>query len=475
MNKFYLTCAIPYVNAPPHIGHALEFVQTDTLARLNRLLDKKTLFLTGADENSLKNVQAAEEKNISPQKLCNQNSKKFQDLLKLLNISVDVFQRGTNKTHRKGSQKLWQLCFKNGDIYKKNYSGLYCLGCEAFLEENELENGLCPEHLKKPELVKEENYFFRLSKYQDFLHRLISTNQLEIIPITRKNEVLAFIKKGLKDFSISRSKKRAKNWGIPVPNDPSQVIYVWFDALNIYQTGIGFSWNEKKYKSWWPADLHVIGKGISRFHAIYWPAILKSAHLKLPKKVFIHGYVTIEGQKMSKSLGNIINPIELIHKFGADSLRYYLLREIPPYNDGDFSFQRFKQVYNADLANSIGNLVSRVSTLCQKSNFDFPRSKTSLEKKVQSELKQFKFNQALEFLLNDKKSGVCAVDKFVNETKPWKLKGKALHKNLLFAVSFIRNIAYNLQPFLPNTSQKILNQFKGPKIKAARPLFPRLN
>jgi len=475
MNKYYITCAIPYVNAPPHIGHALEFVQTDAIARFNRLLGKKTTFLTGADENSLKNVKAAEKEGISTKKLCDINSQKFQDLLKNLNVSIDIFQRGTDKIHITGSQILWQLCAKSGDIYKKKYRGLYCIGCEAFYNQDELDkNGLCPEHLTIPELIEEENYFFRLSKYQKFLEEQIYKNKIKIIPQIRKNEVVSFINKGLHDFSISRSVKRAKNWGVPVPNDPTQVIYVWFDALNIYQTGIGFGTDEKKYKTWWPADLHVIGKGISRFHAIFWPAILKSANLDMPKEIFIHGYVTCEGQKMSKTLGNIINPQILIEKYGIDPVRYYLLREIPAYQDGDFSQNRFKELYNADLANGLGNLVARVAKLCEKSGFDFDNKTPSFSPTVEKYLQKYQFPEALSSIWLNKEKSISSVDKLINDTQPWKLKGNTLEKVLTTAVSTIRHISCNLQPFLPQTAQKILSQFTGPKITCQPPLFPRL-
>jgi len=478
MNRYYITCAIPYVNAPPHIGHALEFVQTDTIARFKLLQNYNVCFLTGSDENSLKNVQAAQLQDISPQKLCQQNTQKFKKLLKSLNTTVNIFQRGTDKSHIVGSQKLWLRCQKAGDIYKKKYKGLYCVGCEAFYTKDELtKDGLCPEHLKKPEKVEEVNYFFKLAKYQKFLEDLIEKDKLKITPQIRKNEVLAFIKKGLRDFSVSRPAKRAHNWGIPVPHDPSQIIYVWFDALNIYQTGIGFGTNSTSYQKWWPANLHIIGKGISRFHAIFWPAILKSAGLKLPSQIFIHGYITCQGQKISKSLGNIVDPNNLIKKYRSDPVRYYLLREIPPYQDGDFSNQRFRQLYNSDLANGLGNLVARVARLCQNSGYKFPDKKTDyqIDKKVANFLSQYKFNQALASLWQDNQKSITSLDKLINNTQPWNLKGAKLKKVLNTSVSTIRYIAYNLQPFLPQTAQIIIDQFAGPKIISRSPLFPRLS
>ena len=366
--KFYITTAIPYVNAPPHIGHALEFVETDCVARYHRLLGEEVCLLSGGDENALKNVQAAQNSGIPIQQFVDTNSHLFADLAKALNVEFDFFQKGSDHVHHfSSSQKLWELCDKNGDIYKKAYEGLYCVGCETFYTKEELdENGQCHEHPgKKLELVKEKNYFFKLSKYQQQLVDLISSDTIRIIPSFRKKEVLSFLKQPLQDISISRTNERAKNWGVPVPSDPTQRIYVWFDALNIYQSGIGFGWDEKTYSKWWPADVHVIGKGIIRFHAVYWPAFLLSAKLKLPKTIFVHGYLTVEGQKMSKTVGNVIDPNELIKKYGTDALRYYLLREIPPFDDGDFSERRFKELYNADLANGLGNLVARVAKLAE--------------------------------------------------------------------------------------------------------------
>ncbi|MCK4805767.1 MAG: methionine--tRNA ligase, partial [Candidatus Pacebacteria bacterium] len=294
--RHYLTTAIPYVNAKPHLGHLFEFIQTDVNARFLDLEKNEVYFLTGSDENSLKNVISAREKNISPQELVDQNSQYFRNLKELFNLSNDDFIRTTEERHKKGVIKLWKKVFDKGDIYKKEYEGLYCVGCEAFYKQEELINGLCPEHKTKPELVKEENYFFRLSIYQKELERMIVSGKLEIIPEKRKNEVLSFIRQGLEDFSISRSKERAKNWGILVPNDDSQIIYVWFDALANYITALDF-YKEKTdlFEKWWNKSdkiIHFIGKGITRFHAIYWPAMLLSAQLRLPTTIFVHGYLT---------------------------------------------------------------------------------------------------------------------------------------------------------------------------------------
>ncbi len=467
--KFYITTAIPYVNAAPHIGFALELVQADALARYHRQKGEDVYFLTGSDENSLKNVQTAEKQNISPQELVDQNSKKFEDLKLTLNLSFDDFIRTTEKRHLDGAQKFWLAC-KKEDIYKKKYRGLYCVGCETFYNEDELENNKCPEHQVYPEIVEEENYFFRLSNYQKWLEELISQEKIKVIPETRKNEVLAFIRKGLQDFSISRSKKRAHNWGIPVPGDENQIQYVWFDALVNYISALDWQNNGKLFKKYWPADIHVIGKGISRFHAIYWPAMLKSAGFELPKVIFIHGYITINGKKISKSLGNTIDPQNIAEKYGTDTIRYYLLKEIPAYSDGDFSENRLKEIYNADLANGLGNLVARVAKLCQNSNFNFESKNTQISKKVA----QFLDNYQFELSLNAIWEQIRQADKIINEEKVWELKGEVLQKSLQLLVSQIRQIACDLQPFLPQTALIIQKQFKGPKIRSEASLFPRL-
>ena len=501
MNKFYLTTAIPYVNAKPHVGHALEFVQADVIKRYRKSLGDNVLLLSGADENAIKNVQAAEKEGQDIQTFIDIHSKEFEDLAKKLNIQFDVFQRGSSVSHHKASQKLWELC--QHDIYKKIYTGLYCLGCELFYERNELdENGECFEHPGKPlEEVSEENYFFKLAKYEKRIKELIEKNELKIFPEFRKNEVLGFLKEGLKDISISRSNKRAKNWGVPVPNDKNQRMYVWFDALNIYQSGLGTdeakrgigSQDESEdkredgeknvfkspgYRYWWPADLHVIGKGIIRFHAVYWPAFLLSAGLALPKALFVHGYFTVDGQKMSKSLGNVIDPVKLCEKYGTDALRYYFLREISPFADGDFSIKRLEEIYNADLANGLGNLVSRVAKLCENAHYQQPPSAKNghiIEdfEEYEKALSEYRFNDAL-FLIWDK---ITRLDKYINSEKPWellKVNEPGIKNILSHAVDQIQEIAFLLEPFLPETAAKIKQQFTKSKIKAENPLFPRI-
>ncbi|MBI4062388.1 methionine--tRNA ligase, partial [Candidatus Gottesmanbacteria bacterium] len=327
--------------------------------------------------------------------------------------------------------------------------------------------------LTVPEWVEEENYFFKLSLYQQQIEDLIKSDSLQVFPKPRKNEVLSFIESGLEDFSISRSKKRAKNWGIPVPGDDNQVIYTWYDGLNIYQTAVGFGYDDALWKKWWPADLHLIGKGIVRFHAVYWIGMLLSAQLPLPKSIFVHGYISSGGHKMSKSLGNVIDPFEVVKRYGTDATRYYLLREIPAHGDGDFTFKRFEQLYNADLANGLGNLVARVAKLAESQNYkvkniNFPVVNTGEYKKA---LDEYRFNDALGFIW----ARIKQTDKFVNEKTPWNLSGDELHTVLEESIRQILEIAMLLQPFLPETAQKILEQFKGPTIISQPPLFPRLS
>jgi methionyl-tRNA synthetase len=476
--KFYVTTAIDYVNAKVHLGHSLEKVQADVLARYHRKLGEDVFFLTGTDENAQKNVLAAEKEGISPKKFVDQNANFAKNLWKKFNISFDYFIRTTNKKiHWPGVKKLWIKCKEAGDIYKKSYTGLYCTGCEAFLREKDLKDGLCPYHLKKPEVVSEENYFFRLSKYRKELERIIERDEIEIFPRERKNEVLSFIRSGLEDFSISRPIERMKGWGIPVPGDESQIIYVWFDALTNYISAIGYGRDERNFKKYWPADLHIIGKDILKFHAIYWPAMLLSAKIEPPRRILVHGFITVAGQKMSKSLGNIVNPLEIIEKYGADPLRYFLLRESSPFEDLDFTFEKFKKRYNSDLVAGLGNLTARIISLAQKfkvlpfskirkKNLEIKEKILNVSKKYKEAMKEFKFNEALVSIWD--LMGFC--DKFIEREKPWEeRKGqREIIENLLFSLS---QIAEFLEPFLPQTSEKIKKQIKGKKTEH---LFPKV-
>lgn len=465
-NKFYITTSIAYTNAPPHIGFALESIQADVLARYNRKVGKDVFFLTGTDEHGRKVVEAAQKAGKSPRKFSDEISTKFRTLAKILNLSNDDFIRTTDKKrHWPSVKKVWLELRKNGDIYKKKYRGLYCVGCEAFITKKDLFNGKCKIHQREPQAVEEENYFFRLSKYQKQIKKILEKGKMKLIPQSRKNEMLSFLKEGLEDISFSRPRKDLK-WGIAVPGDKTQTIYVWADALSNYLSGA---------PGRWPADVHCIGKDIQKFHCLIWPGMLLSLNLPLPKTIFIHGFITVGGQKMSKSLGNVIDPFELVRKYGTDPVRYFLLREIPPTDDGDFTYEKFEQRYNSDLAKGLGNLVARVVTLAKISNFKFPTSKQIKNSKLQTiinktrkdyqkALNMFKFNEVLMAIWG--LNGFC--DKYIEKEKLWENKKKDVINDLLFTVA---EIAKLLEPFLPETSEKIIKQIKAQK---SEPLFPRL-
>lgn len=470
-NTYYITAAIPYVNAKPHIGHVFEWLQADAVARYHRAIGQDVQFISGTDENSLKNVQAAEKAGKTTQEWLDEYAVIFKDAFAFFDISLTNFRRGSDqKQHWPGVQKLWQLCVDNDDIYKKSYSGLYCVGCEAFYTPDELIDGKCPEHKTVPEQVQEENYFFKLSKYETEIKRLIESDELSIISEQYKNEMLGFIGQGLQDFSVSRSMTRGRGFGVPVPNDPSQLMYVWFDALSIYLTAIGWGYDQALFEKYWPADLHVIGKGINRFHSIYWIGMLLSAKLPLPKMVSVHGYITADGQKMSKSLGNVIDPFTTVEKFGLEPIRYFLLKEIPSHSDGDFSFHRFREVYESDLANGIGNLCSRVAKLCEKTSLTGQSKATVFDTEFAQFVEKIELDKALQWL----KKEIMDADQFLSSSEPWKKTGEEQKTILTEAVSRIQKLALHLLPFMPKTSEKLSTHFSASTITALQPLFPRL-
>lgn len=482
--KFYITTAIPYVNAKPHIGFALECVQTDVIARYRKISGDSVYLTTGADENSLKNIQAAEKLGITVEQLCETNAQLFRGLDDKIGLSYDAFVRSSLKgQHWKGTAELWDACNKRGDIYKKKYRGLYCIGCELFYTENELIDGLCPEHHTKPEMVEEENYFFRLSKYQDKLAKVIENDEIKIIPEVRKAEVLNFIKEGLEDFSISRSVKRSHGWGIPVPEDSSQIVYVWFDALGVYLTGAGFPSDKKKFDSLWPADMHVIGKGIVRFHLIYWPAILISAGLDLPKSVFIHGYVTVEGEKMSKSIGNVVDPIEIMGKYGVDPVRFYLMKEISTFQDGDFSAKTLKDAINNELVGNLGNFVNRTLTFIS-TKFDGKIEKHKLDDSDQVLLEDIaKLVDEVDKLLDQSQLNIALLkileisslgNRYFQNSEPWKaIKEDEAKKTLFVCANICRTLGILIYPYMPSSSEKLLGYLneKPTAIKDAKKMM----
>lgn len=482
--KFYITTSIAYTNNPPHLGFALEVIQADVMARYHRFLGEETFFLTGTDEHGRKVAQAAKEAKKSPKKFCDQISAKFRQLKSVLNLSNDDFIRTSDqKRHWPAVKKVWLKLKEKGDLYKKKYKGFYCLGCEAFITKKDLIEGKCKIHQRAPEIIEEENYFFRLSKYQKEIKKILEEGKIKLIPETRKNEMLEFLKEGLEDISFSRPRKDLK-WGIPVPDDNTQTIYVWADALTNYLSAIGYFQETEKFKKFWPADVHCIGKDIQKFHCLIWPAMLLSLGLPLPKLIFVHGFITVAGQKMSKSLGNVIDPFELVKKYGTDAVRYFLLREIPPTEDGDFTYQKFEERYNADLAKGLGNLVARVITLAQKQKIKNGKIKMKIQnpklnreiektrKRWKAALNEFKFNEALMAIWDL----ISFADGYIEKERPWELlklkikneKLKIIIDNLLF---ILENIAQMLQPFLPETSEKILKQLKTKKSEI---LFPRI-
>ncbi|MDO8442925.1 MAG: methionine--tRNA ligase [bacterium] len=477
--KFYITTSIAYVNSEPHIGFALESVQADVLARYYRQLGREVFFLTGTDEHGSKIQRTAEANHKDPQEFVDGLSEKFKGLKGALNLSWDNFIRTTDqKNHWPVAQEIWNKLFDAGDLYKKKYGGYYCVGCESFKTGKDIVDGKCVVHKKDLEFIEDENWFFKLSKYTKEIEKKIKSDELKIIPETRKNEILSLLKEGLEDVSFSRSKRHLE-WGIPVPNDDSQVMYVWADALANYISGYGGTDKWKKH----PADVHMIGKDISRFHTAIWPGMLLSCGLPLPKNIFVHGFITSNGEKMSKSLGNVIDPYELAKKYGIDPVRYYLLREISSSEDGDFSYEKFEERYNGDLANGLGNFAARVSTLASrepeisgKISKEVKEKINEVEKTVEQKIGDFKFNEALASVWDLIQFG----DRYVNENKPWvKDLSEEKRKEVLYNLaSILKKTAELLVPFLPATAEKISDAIQlkrdGFIVKKIENLFPRL-
>ncbi len=473
--KFYITTPIFYPNAKPHMGHAYTVVLSDCLARYHRLVGDSTYLLSGLDENTQKMVNSARAVGKEPLEFLDGIASIFKNLYTELDISNDQFIRTTDrKAHWPGAQALWQKLVDSGDIYKKSYEGLYCVGHEAFVTEKDLVDGKCPDHATAPEFVKEENYFFRLSRYAQQLREKIASDELHIFPQSRKNEILSFIdKEGLDDVSFSRPRKAdwPKGLGIPVPGDDSQVMYVWCDALSNYITALGYGRNDELFKTFWPADVHVIGKDILRFHAAIWPGMLMSAGLPLPKSLMVHGLILSGGKKMSKTLGNVIDSQDLLTEYGAEAVRYYLARHVTPFEDGDVTPESFKEVYNANLANGLGNLAARVMKLAEThlEKVDVPEL-VELPPEYVEAFEKFEINRAFDIIF----SRVQALDQMITQTEPFKLVKTDLEagkKLIADMAKELYRIGHFLTPFLPKTAEKIKEAVRTNK--KPETLFPR--
>lgn len=507
-SHFYLSTAIPYVNAKPHLGFAQELILGDVIARWRRLKGDYVFFVTGTDDNALKNVQAAESAGQDTAQFVDEHAQVFRDLTNRLTISNTDFIRTREDRHSQGAQQLWSRCNQD-DIYKKNYTGLYCVGCEAFYNEAEFPDGICPEHKRPLERVQEENYFFRLSRYQEKLEQLISSDQVAIIPDKRKNEILSFIRSGLEDFSISRSSARARGWGIPVPNDPEQIMYVWFDALANYINAVGYGADEEKFKVWWQdingEIVHLIGKGVIRFHAVYWLAMLLSAGLRLPNKIVVHDYITVGGEKMSKSIGNVIDPFVLVEQYGVDAVRSFFVGAVATFEDGDYTEKRFRAWYSAELANGIGNLTARVLQLVEQYGVTKP---TATEELAAMDAKHFwdDFSGFMNTYRLDRAYAIVGnvvrnLDGQLEANKPWSKTMSAEKRQVVLwhALEALRHLAWMISPFLPTTAEKMFEQLfpnaderaaekeksynekvaggalqSGHQVKRGEALFPRL-
>lgn len=508
----FISTTIPYVNARPHLGHAFEFVQADAYARYLASTGMDVYFLSGSDENSLKNVLAAEKEGVTTRELVDRNMVHFAKLADELQMSLSRFIRtSVDREHIEGATELWHRIDANGDTYTKEYEGLYCVGCEQFYPPAELVDGECPEHLVAPELVAESNHFFRLSKYGDQLLRAIESGELRIVPDTRRNEVVSFVKAGLADISISRSTERARGWGIEVPGDPSQVMYVWIDALTNYVNALDWVRDGEEYQRYWAGAsrrVHVVGKGVTRFHAVYWPAMLMSAGLPLPSEIVVHGYVTASGLKLSKSLGNVVDPSDLVDRFGAAAVRYFLLADLSPFTDGDFSEDRLVARYNSDLANGLGNLLNRATSMTVRYRDGVvpgPGAAGAPEKALLDQLAASERESRSAMAGYDHRDALARVwdlvrrtNAYVDERSPWHLAKKddetsvaELDAALHHLVGAVRQLGRLLVPFLPEAGARMLEilgtdagtvpgadewdrDLTGLKIEKSPALFPRI-
>lgn len=471
--SYYITTSIPYVNAKPHIGHALELVQADALARYYRLAGADVFFQTGTDENAQKNVSAARKLGIPVRRLVDENSGRFADLATRLETAPDSFIRTTEKRHAQAVERFWSSLDER-DLTRRSYRGLYCQGCEDFLSDRDLVDGVCPDHSAPPVEIEESNYFFRLSRYQDRIERLIESEEIRIYPESRKREVLAFVRAGLHDISVSRDARRMSSWGIPVPGDPSQVVYVWIDALINYISGIGYGdcvqwnglWNDRIRKT------HIIGKNVWKFHAVYWPALLLSAGLPLPDAILVHGFLTVEGRKISKSLGNAVDPMDEAEVLGADALRLFLL-SLSTFGDSDYSRDGLVRFYNSQVAARLGSTVTRVTALCERMGVpgvsleDRPLAPDAFH----AELERARLDHALDELLQL----LDAVNRQIAREKPWESDSThtAMRKHVERWVAAVHTVGYWLRAFAPTLGAKVCAVVTERPIRKPKTLFPK--
>ncbi len=477
-NNFYITTTLPYINSEPHIGFAAEIIKADVIARYQRQQGKTVFFNTGTDEHGLKIFQKAQELGIDVQQYCDLYSDKFRPLKESLNLSYNKFIRTTEPAHQAAAQEFWRRCQKNGDIYKKNYQVKYCVGCEMEKTDSDLENGHCPLHPgRELENIDEENYFFRFSKYQQPLLELYRSRPDFVLPASRLKEIETFVAGGLQDFSISRQKEKMPH-GVPVPGDESQVMYVWFDALVNYVSTLGWPKDETgNFSRYWPG-LQVCGKDNLRPQAAMWQAMLLSAGLPASEQILVFGFLTINGEKISKSTGNTIDPLALAEKYGSDAVRYYLLSEIPTFSDGDYSEEKFRLRYNADLANGLGNLAARISNLLEKNDIETAlqinlelESLQAVKNKFLEAMSGYRFHEALQAIWEEIKIS----DETLSREAPWKLSDLVQIAQVLRPLAqTVLNLAYLLEPFIPTAAQSIQAQFLASRVKKGAILFPRL-